>query len=1100
MSSEIRNWLAQHDLVKHADVFESNEIDLDSVIDLTEDDLRELGIAMGPRKKLLRAITELSTDNSGTSSNTTTIANTDTAIPVAVAERRQVTVLFADICGYTRLSSELDAEETHALLEKYFRTVDDIIESFGGSVDKHIGDSVMAVFGAPVAHGDDPERAIRAAIAIHQSMPEVSEEVGRTVEVHIGVASGQVVASGIGNDNHYTVTGDSVNLASRLTDQAGPGESYLSAMVEQAVGTKCKTENIGELTLKGISDPVQVFRLVGFDKDFSQQTSRPFVGRQSELKQFQAALKSCAENSLGQVIYLRGEAGIGKTRLTEEFERTAVDLGFKPYRSLVLDFGVGKGKDAIGSLVRNLLSISPTSNKAERKEAADRAVESGLIEDNQAVFLNDLLDLPQSQEAFSLYNAMSNAVRIEGKRETVTALVRQLSATDHMILILEDLHWADDLVLGQLATIANAICDLPVILIMTSRIEGDQLNETWQATIAATPMMTINLRPLQKEDALALAADFFNTADKFAKSCVERADGNPLFLEQLLRGAEAATEGNVPGSIQSIVQARMDVLEAADKQALQAASVLGQRFSLDVLQNVIGIKDYSLTNLIERYLVRPEGDGFLFAHALVQDSVYNSLLTPNRNKLHAAAADWYRERDPILHAKHLDRAADPDAGIAYLNAAQIQADALRFDAAVTLASRGKELSQDDETLCSLCCVLADALLNTDETEDAISGYEEAVSHATNDQHRCMAWTGLAAALRVADRQEQALEALNNAEQAARNENLIEEQAHIHYLRGNLFFPLGRIDDCLKEHEASLELARQVSSAEAEAYALGGLGDAFYVRGHMKTAFENFKACVSVSQQRGFGRIEVANRHMLGWSRLHLMEFNEAAEDGKAAAEMAIEVSHRRAEVLGNFVAGFAESRLGNINSSAEHLDRALVLAQRIGAANFEANICRELAGLLASQGQIEEARNYADSALDIVRKMGMTFIGPAVLATWAKLQEDNKARLKALSEAETALDSGCVAHNQNWFAETAIDDALTRGEWDIAKKYALRLEKFTREQPLAWSDFMISRARNLSAWGRGERSKKLTGEIKALTKSAKDAGLKSALPLFEQFR
>jgi len=143
------------------------------------------------------------------------------------AERRQVTILFADIVGYTKMTSEVDAEEIHNILGKFFDAVDSIIHVFGGTVDKHVGDSVMAVFGAPTAHSDDPSRAARAALAIHKAMPEVSNLAGRELKVHIGIANGQVVASGVGGDAHYTVTGESVNLASRLTDSATQGETLL---------------------------------------------------------------------------------------------------------------------------------------------------------------------------------------------------------------------------------------------------------------------------------------------------------------------------------------------------------------------------------------------------------------------------------------------------------------------------------------------------------------------------------------------------------------------------------------------------------------------------------------------------------------------------------------------------------------------------------------------------------------------------------------------------------------------------------------------------------------------------------------------------------
>ena len=177
---------------------------------------------------------------------------------VPAGERRQVTVLFADLSGYTRLSSELDVEELHGIVNRFFDAVDGIVEDYGGTVDKHLGDAVMALFGAPVAHGDDPQRAVRAASDMHGAMARLSTEVERSLEIHIGIASGEVVAGGVGGDgrDEYTVTGESVNLAARLDDRAGPGETLISDAVYTAVSGVARCEPLGEVSVKGLDRPV----------------------------------------------------------------------------------------------------------------------------------------------------------------------------------------------------------------------------------------------------------------------------------------------------------------------------------------------------------------------------------------------------------------------------------------------------------------------------------------------------------------------------------------------------------------------------------------------------------------------------------------------------------------------------------------------------------------------------------------------------------------------------------------------------------------------------------------------------------------------------
>lgn len=1082
ISEDIRIWLERLGLGEYAGAFASNGIDFRALRHLTEEDLKELGVLLGHRRILRAAIDELAAVTESDVSQRTE--------PAAQAERRQVTVLFADLCGYTTLTARVDAEETHALLGHFIDRADAEIRDHGGTVDKHVGDSVMAVFGAPVAHGDDAARAARAALAIQAAMPGISEQAGHRLQVHIGVASGRVVASGVGADAHYTVTGDSVNLASRLTDAAGPGETLLSDAVQRAIVGRFDLEGRGTISVKGLAKPVNVYALRG-EISNPRGDDRPFVGRRAELQQFEGALAACLETSVGFALVVRGEAGIGKTRLTEELGRMAAAKGFASHRVLVLDFGVGKGQDPVRALVRGLLAVPPASDKTARRQAAEAAVAEGLLAPEHAVHLNDLLDLPQPSELHSIYDAMNNATRMEGMRTTTAALVRSLSARQPLLLTVEDLHWADRQALDVLASLARAVVDRPAILIMTTRIEGDPVDAAWRVQTPGTTLMTLDLRPLRREEALALAAQLFESTEQFALRCIERADGNPLFLEQLLRNAEEAGEEAVPGSVQSIVQARMDTLAPIDKRALQAASVLGQRFSLDALRQLTDDPGYSCARLVTSALVRPEGSDFLFSHALVQEGVYTSLLKTRRNELHAAAAAWFAERDPVLRAEHLDRAHDPAAPAAYLAAARAQTKALRFDAALRLADRGIALAEEQGTRCDLTCLRGDALRNTGATDESIAAFEAALPDADDDARRCRAWIGMAGGLRVADRQDDALRALDNAEAAGQGRPF--DLAWIHYLRGNVLFPLGRIEGCLTEHEKALRFAREAGSTEGEALALGGLGDAYYLRGHMRTACDHFRHCVDVSRRHGYGQIEVANRHMVGWTRLFLLELEGAYDDALDATALAASVSHHRAEQLAYMLAGVIKVERGHLQAADSHLARALELALLVGARNFEAQTLQWMAQVQADQGDLPRATETLRQALAVVREVGMTFIGPSVLATIARLSTHPAERRARLREAETALDAGCVSHNQFWFARDAITVALEDRLWDEAERHAARLEAYTRAQPLAWADFQIARARALAAWGRGDRSEATAAELERLLDEARRTGMERGI-------
>jgi class 3 adenylate cyclase/tetratricopeptide (TPR) repeat protein len=1092
MAGEIETWLEGLGLAKYAETFAENEVDLEALRHLDEGDLRELGLPLGPRKKLLAAIEGL---KASVADAAPTQAQQDRdPLQSAEGERRQVTVLFADLSGFTRLSSELGAEATHTLLNRYFEAVDGIVEKFGGSVDKHIGDNVMAVFGAPIAHTDDPQRAVRAALDIHQAMAGISETAGRPLEVHIGIASGQVVASGTGSDAHreYTVTGDSVNLASRLQDMAAAGETYISDAVQRVVGEFVTSEAVDEVAIKGFDRPVRVWRVQGLRTRVDEAGQRIFVGRRSELAQLAGVLSACRETGSGQTVHLRGEAGIGKTRLVEEFQRIAEQQGFACHTGLVLDFGVGKGQDAIRTLVRSLLGIPLGSGKKERAAIAEQAFTGGLPDHDRMVHLNDLLNLTQPAEMRALYDTMDNATRNRGKQETVAELVQWVSRERPVLIMIEDVHWADPVVLAYIARLAVAVTDCPAILMMTSRIEGDPINQAWRGHAGGSPLMTIDLAPLREAEALELAAEFLESNNRLAMTCIERAAGNPLFLDQLLRSAREAGDEDVPGSVQSLVQARMDRLEPGDRMALQAASVIGQRFGLDALRHLIGEPQYDCSKLVENFLVRPQGKDFLFAHALVRDGVYSSLLSARRQDLHRSAADWFLEQDPILHAEHLDRAEDPAAAQAYLDAARAQVSQFHHERAGTLAKRGLEIAGDATARYALTCLHGDVLRELGENDRSIEAFEDALDAAADDSQRSAAWTGQAEGMRILDRFDDALTALDKAQGAAQGQ--VEDLTRIHYIRGNIYFPLGNFDGCLEQHELALKFAREAGSVEDEARALGGLGDAYYQRGHMITAYKHFHRCVELSHEHGFGRIAVANLSMVGFSRQYSNELPQALENGRETFETAAKVGHRRAELLGRHLVFSILFEMGDIDVAAEQLVEADAIIERLGARRFEAqNLCFE-AKVARVRGRRTEAVRLSQQAMAICQETGMGFLAPRVIGEIALSADDPALQRKALQDGENLLKEPSLSHNHFNFYRDAMSVCLDKQDWDEVERYAAALEEFTRAEPLPWCDFYIARGRALAAFGRGKRDGALIRELEQLRDEGEHAGLKLALP------
>jgi class 3 adenylate cyclase/tetratricopeptide (TPR) repeat protein len=1008
-----------------------------------------------------------------------------------------VTVLFADLSGYTALSNELDAEEVHALLDRFFEQTDRIIVEHGGHIDKHVGDCVMAVFGAPVAHGNDVERAVHAALAIRGAMPALSEQAGRALLVHVGIAGGQVVASATGSAGHreYTVTGESVNLAARLTATGAGGEILISEAVHAALGERLDCAPRGALAMKGFRAPVNAWRLLGVR---AAAAPHPLVGRSGELQQFRAILGACSTTGRGQMVHVRGEAGMGKTRLVEEWAREAEAAGFACHVGLVLDFGAGTGRDAVRTIVRSLLGLGAGSEPSTVLAAAAAALDAGLVPRDTAVFLNDLLDLPQPAELRALYDAMDNATRLRGKRDTVVLLVERTSATRPRLIVVEDVHWADRLALDHLAGLAAAAARCPMVLVTTSRIEGDPLDRAWRAGLGGVPVSIVELGPLHETEARQLATPFLAGNAQLVELCIERAGGNPLFLDQLLRNAEEEAGAGVPGSVRSLVQARLDRLDAADRAALQAASVLGQRVDRETLSHLLGGAGHSCDRLVAHRLLRPQGQGFLFAHALTRDATYDGLLKARRRELHHRAAGWFRDRDAVLRAEHLERAGDPEAARAYLEAARAQARDYRYELAVRLVERGLAQARDATDRVGLGCLQGDLLHDLGLMPRALKAYEGALAAAADDASRCRAWVGRAAVKRVTDDLVGATADLERAERVASAPGLGSELARIHYLRGNLCFPTGDIAGCLREHGRSLELARAQGDAEQEAAALGGLGDAEYMRGRMISAHDRLQACIRLARQHGFGRIEVANLAQIAHTKTYFRPQREAVAAAREAAEAAARVGHQRAELNARLAGFFALFFRGEPAACREEVARTQALVRALGAWRFEISCLRHLGRCALLDGRREEAQGLLREAVEVGRRTGLAFEGPRTLSALALASDAPAERAAALAEGEAIIRAGCVGHNPLWFYPDAIEVSLGQGDLAEATRYAAALEDFTRPEPLPWADFHVAMGRALAAEGRGCRDAALGAELDRLIGEARRLELRLALPALER--
>jgi tetratricopeptide (TPR) repeat protein len=352
-------------------------------------------------------------------------------------------------------------------------------------------------------------------------------------------------------------------------------------------------------------------------------------------------------------------------------------------------------------------------------------------------------------------------------------------------------------------------------------------------------------------------------------------------------------------------------------------------------------------------------------------------------------------------------------------------------------------------------------------------------------------------MRIADRIDDALAMLDAAEAIATAQERQFELAWIHHLRGNFYFPLGRVEGCAAEHARALQYARWAQSDELETRALGGLGDAAYAQGRMASAYRNFNGCVELCRTHGYGRIEVANFSMVGHCLFYLNRFEEALQSGREAMALARRVGHQRAEIIAanavRLVWFLLDADAFNANE-----ERTLELARQIGARRFEAETYLGRGFILEFNGQRREALELARRGLEVARETGIQFLGPDFLGRLAVLTDDPEEKRQSLAEAEALLRAGSVGHNHLRFYRHAMEASLIAGAWDEAERYARALELYTRPEPLPWADFWISWGRALAGLGRNPGNPAAIDHVKRLLKEARKIAMLPAIAALQQ--
>jgi class 3 adenylate cyclase len=568
-------------------------------------------------------------------------------------ERKVVTVLFADLVGFTSRAERLDPEDVRAFLSPYFARVRKEIEACGGVVEKFIGDAVMAVFGAPLAHGDDPERAVRAALAIRDAVAELNgADPDLDLQLRIAVNTGEVLVS-LTAPAEGMVAGDVVNTASRMQEAAPTNGILVGEETHRATRSVIRYEEVDPVVAKGKRAPVRVWQALSASRQAGERAAGrvPLVGRVSELAVLQRLWERAVSERRPQLVTLFGTAGIGKTRLATEFTQRAEADGARVLRGRSLPYGEVMPYAAFVGHVRQVAGIFDTDETDEASAKLDGAI-SGLLgadAGETASHLGLLIGVGAGKET-------DRATLFFAARRLVEALANERPT----VLVFEDIHWADAGMLDLLEILASRVRDVPLLLLAQARPELLESRPTWGGGLPG--YTALPLEALSPEDASELARQVLaqvREGDLDPAEIGSAGEGNPLFIEELAASVGEETTpaaGGLPTSIRAIVSARLDGLPPGERAVLLDAAVVGKVFwagALDRMPSGSLALAELLDSLEGRDLIRREpvsrlsGDQqYSFKHDLIREAAYATLPREQRRKRHANVAEFLEEATP----------------------------------------------------------------------------------------------------------------------------------------------------------------------------------------------------------------------------------------------------------------------------------------------------------------------------------------------------------------------------------------------------------------------------------------------------------------------
>jgi class 3 adenylate cyclase/tetratricopeptide (TPR) repeat protein len=1028
-------------------------------------------------------------------------------------ERKLVTIMFADIVGFTALAETLDAETVRDLINGCFQQMVPIIEKYQGTVDKFIGDEIMALFGAPHAAENGPELALRAALDMKDALAVLNAERQVNLELHFGVNTGLVIAGGMGSEGReqYSVMGDAVNLASRLEGASGRSEILVGPETYRLTAALCEYEKLQPIMVKGKGEPVEVYRLLRMKRTPGALRGivglrSPLVAREKEVGQVQAALRDLQQGK-GGVIAILGEAGLGKSRLIAEVRQSLVH-GITWVEARALSYAQRVSYGVIRDLLQGLAGIDENVPPEEASRTLRKSAEALLADQAAEVFpyLARLCEL--SLDGISAERVKYLAPEAL-QRQMVRAFqqyLRARAAAEPLALVWEDLHWIDPSSLRLLETLLPLTREVPLLLLLVFRSEPEGQVEGFHRRAKEAygeHYKVIELGPLSRAESTGLVQNLLqieNLPEQTHRLILDKAEGNPFFLEELLRslidaglvvlreGRAVASENiqqlQMPNTLQGLIAARIDRLAPEPKHTLQAASVIGRIFQQRVLAHLLKREpeQYPLGTALEelerRELVRRRDalqtlSEYIFKHAITQDVAYHSLLVARRKVLHKVVAETIEALFPdsldelaSTVAYHYERAEVCDRAILYLvraadraRAAYANDEAIAFYRAAIKQVDQLKTEQPGESArqaSTLYESLGDTLLSAARYEEARAAYGDALAYvpANHNVHRAHllrqqgnAWSDQRRVLESLAHYDLA-EAALGPESNKDDSRWWKEWLAIQIDRTGAYYFLGRLTDISDLVERTRPVVGRYGTPSQRRDLLDSLllVDLRRCRFYMLPDETLARARTNVAGSRESGDLsEIAfYQFNLGFVHLWRDELEQAEEELAGSLGLATRIGHVALQTKCCTYLAVTHRKHGEVKKTLEFAQRSLSLATASDNLVYIALARGNLAWVEWRQGSLAQAEKNAHAALEL---FPAAYIGIRWIIIWpllgVALVQDQL--VEAVGHARTLLEPKETRMPDNITA--ALDHAIQaweKSELEIARAHLQRASELAR--------------------------------------------------------